>query len=138
MSSPRRLFLGATLAASAAALAQQPARPKGPSVWLDLDQAELDAAYDQSVYAPNIRQVLARYATNSEAVRMRLGAPRRFAYGPTPVEGLDLYATSKANAPIRIFVHGGAWRSGVAKDFAYAAELHVNAGVHYVVPDFIN
>jgi len=145
----RRTFLeaSAVVASSAiasAAHAQQPAaaqttpRVKGPRVWLDMDQAELDAAYDQSVYAPNIRQVLARYAANSEAVRMRLGVPRRFAYGPTPVEGLDLYATSKANAPIRIFIHGGAWRSGVAKDFAYAAELHVNAGVHYVVPDFIN
>ena len=145
----RRTFLeaSAVVASSAiasAAHAQQPAaaqptpRVKGPRVWLDMDQAELDAAYDQSVYAPNIRQVLARYAANSEAVRMRLGAPRRFAYGPTPVEALDLYATSKANAPMRIFIHGGAWRSGVAKDFAYAAELHVNAGVHYVVPDFIN
>src|ERR1044071_4153067 len=77
MSSPRRLFLGATLAASAAALAQQPPRPKGPRVWLDLDQAELDAAYDQSAYAPNLRQVLRRYAVNSEGARQRLGPPER-------------------------------------------------------------
>src|SRR5438552_16866486 len=116
----RRDFLGTSAAlagivAASPLLAQLPSatttgsRVKGPPVWLDLDQAELDAAYDQSVYAPNIRQVLALYATISKAVRMRLGAPRRFAYGPTPVEALDLYATSKANAPIRIFVHGGAW-----------------------------
>src|SRR3954451_13803784 len=97
MSSPRRLFLGATLAASAAALAQQPARPKGPAVWLDLDQAELDAAYDQSVYAPNLRQIQRRYASNSESARQRLGAPERKAYGATPIQTLDIYRTRREN-----------------------------------------
>jgi len=28
-------------------------RVKGPLVWLDMDQKQLDDAYDQSVYAPN-------------------------------------------------------------------------------------
>lgn len=138
MSSPRRLFLGATLAVSAAALAQQPARPKGARVWLDLDQAELDAAYDQSVYAPNLRQVLRRYAINSEHVREHIGAPRREAYGATPIEALDIYRTRRPNAPVHIHLHGGAWRGGLAKDHAYAAELFVNSGAHFVVPDFIN
>jgi arylformamidase len=143
----RRQCLGAgaaALAACAPAFAQTappapaPARAKGPPVWLDLDQAELDAAYDQSKYAPNQAIVQRRLAINSEGVRSRLGAPRRFAYGPTPIEGLDLYATQRANAPINIFIHGGAWRGGMAKDHAYAAELYVRGGAHYIVPDFIN
>lgn len=150
----RRTFLSASAAAAvatvgSAAYAQQPAsaqpapaqpapRVKGPRVWLDLDQAELDAAYDQSVYAPNLQQILKRGATNSEGVRARLGAPRRYAYGATPIEALDVYATQRPNAPINMFLHGGAWRSGLAKDFAYAAELFVNAGSHFVVVDFIN
>src|SRR5262249_45055998 len=102
----------------------QPApRGKGPRVWLDLDQAELDAAYDQTVWASNREQVVRRFAAQSEAVRARLGAPRRFAYGPTAVEGLDLYATTRANAPINVLIHGGAWRAGLAKNYAFAAEL---------------
>jgi len=101
-----------------------------------MDQAELDAAYDQAVYAPNLLQIVGRYATNSEAVRARLGAPTRFTYGPTPIEGLDVYATKRPNAPINVFIHGGAWRGSVAKDNAFAAELFVRAGAHYVVPDF--
>src|SRR5207237_706349 len=83
--------------------------------WLDLDQAELDAAYDQTVWAPNREQLVRRYATQSDAVRARLGGPRRFAYGAAPVEGLDLYAAGRASAPINVFIHGGAWRAGLAK-----------------------
>lgn len=109
---------------------------KGRRVWLDLDQAALDAAYDQSVYAPNRLEVLARYQINSDGVRARLGAPRRFAYGPTPVEGLDVYATRRPGAPINVFLHGGAWRTGLAKDYAFPGEHLVRAGAHWVVPDF--
>ena len=94
----RRTFLGAVgavIATAGAALAQQPApaqqapRVKGPRVWLDMDQKELDDAYDQSVYASNREQIIRRYTTNSEATRAHLGPPRRYAYGPTPVEGLE-------------------------------------------------
>jgi arylformamidase len=139
----RRSVLGAgvMMAASGPVLAQAPAaapREKGPRVWLDMDQQELDDAYDQSKYAPNIRQVIGRYATNSETVRAQLGAPKRLAYGATPIEGIDLYATDKPNAPIHIFIHGGAWRAGLARDYAFPAETFVRAGAHYLAVDFNN
>jgi len=132
----------AVAAASRGAAAQQPAaappHEKGPRVWLDMDQKELDDAYDQAVYAPNRAQILKRCVRNSELVRERLGAPQRFAYGPTPIEGLDVFATKTPNAPVNVFVHGGAWRATVASDYAYAAEMFVNAGAHHVVLDFAN
>jgi len=130
------------MAVGGAAFAQQPGpvppgpHAKGPRAWLDLDQAELDAAYDQTVWAPNREQLVRRYATQSDAVRARLGAPRRFAYGAAPVEGLDLYAAGRVSAPINVFIHGGAWRAGLAKNYAFPAELFVRAGAHFVVPDF--
>ncbi len=125
----RRAFIGAAGAAFAA---------QGPLVWLNMDQKQLDDAYDQSVWAPNQQQVQGRFASNSEIVRQRLGAPRRFAYGPTPIEGLDLYPASRPNAPINIFIHGGAWRAGVAKNYGFPAEMFVRAGAHYIALDFIN
>ena len=107
-------------------------------VFLNYTQQELDDAYDQSVYAPNREQLLARLATNSELVRKRLGPPLRFGYGPTEIEKLDVYATQSRNAPINVFIHGGAWRTGLAKNYAYAAEMFVQAGAHYVALDFVN
>ena len=112
------------------------ARAKGPRVYLDYDQAELDAAYDQAVYAPNARDVQGRMRRLAADARKRLGEPKRFAYGPTEIEKLDVYPAKKPNAPIQIFIHGGAWRSGTAAEHADAAELMHQAGAVYVVPDF--
>jgi arylformamidase len=126
---------------SAAAAAPSPAkasRPKGPRVWLDMDQQELDDAYDQLVYAPNRDQIGRRRMVNSEKVRQILGPPLRLDYGPTEIEKLDLFRAQEANAPINIFVHGGAWRANRAADYAFLAEVFVNAGAHCVIVDFIN
>jgi arylformamidase len=113
----------------------EPARTKGPRVWLDMDQKELDDAYDQSVWAPNQAHVSKRRALWSESIRTRLN-PDRLAYGPTEIEKLDLYKTHRSKAPIRIFIHGGAWRGGSAKDSAYPAETFVGSGAHYIAVDF--
>jgi len=102
-----------------------------------MDQQELDDAYTQSVWAANRDQLIQRFAINSELTRRRLGPPRRFAYGPTPIEGLDVYVTDRPGAPVAVFIHGGAWRLGLGKNYAFAAETFVRAGAHYVVLDFM-
>jgi arylformamidase len=122
---------------TALASEQQPPRVKGPRVWLDMDQKELDDAYDQSVWALNQQHVSKRRAVWSESIRARLRS-ERFSYGPTENETLDIYKTTRWNAPIRIFIHGGAWRGGSAKDSAYPAEMFVTAGAHYVAVDFVS
>ena len=110
---------------------------KGPRVWLDMDQKELDDAYDQTVYAPNQKLLALRRAAASKATLARLGEPMRLAYGPTEIEKLDIYKTSRPNAPVNVYIHGGAWRNGQAKDFAFPAEVFINAGAHFVVVDFV-
>src|SRR5262245_59346499 len=92
-----------------------PPHAKGPSVWMDRDQIELDAAYDQAFYAPLGDQIQKRVTAVSEAVRARLGEPLRLAYGPSEREKLDVYRARKPNAPIFVFDHGGSWRSGSAR-----------------------
>ena len=108
------------------------------NIFLDYDQKALDDAYDQAVYAPNREQLLARRNSNSAGARRRLGEPGRFAYGPGRNEQLDVYASATPAAPINVFIHGGAWRVGRARDYAAPAEMFVDAGAHYVVLDFDN
>jgi arylformamidase len=124
------------------ALAQEchvgpPPHEKGPLVFLDYDQVELDAAYDQRFYAPLAPQIIKRQASWSEAVRQRIGQPLRESYGPSATEQLDIYRSKRANAPIFVFIHGGAWLGGESKNYAFPAEMFVNAGAHYVVLDFV-
>ena len=117
----RRALLAGSVAAATAACALM--RPTG------LDQ-------DPRRWAPNMVDVLKRYAVNSEAVRARIGRPRTLFYGPTAAETLDIYSTRQTNAPVMIFFHGGAWRVGRARDYGFPAETFVRAGAHFVVPDF--
>ena len=113
-----------------------PPHEKGPLVFLDYDQIELDSAYDQAVYQPNILQLNKRWASNSARTRARIGEPERRAYGDSGIEQLDLFRTAKSNAPIFVFIHGGAWIRGDAKSYSVPAEMFVGAGAHYIVPDF--
>jgi arylformamidase len=111
-------------------------REKGPPVFLDYDQAALDAAYDQAAYAPNREQLIARRINDSAIARRRIGEPERVTYGPAEIEQLDIYRSGRAAVPVFVFIHGGAWRSGRSEEFASPAEMFLAAGAHYVVADF--
>src|SRR5882672_1691771 len=99
----RRAMLASTVAMAATpALAEgcqvgPPQHHKGPPVFKDYDQLELDASYDQVYYEPLIAQVSQRLNSNSDAMRSRVGAPQRAAYGPTEIEQLDIYRTGRPN-----------------------------------------
>src|SRR5438552_12793705 len=115
-----------------------PGRTKGPLVWRNLDQAELDDAYDNNVYAFNYRTIEERRAFNNEIAGSLLDKPTRIAYGPADIEKLDIYKTKRPNAPTMIFIHGGSWRSGRSSQFTLYAEPYVRAGANFVVLDFTN
>jgi arylformamidase len=115
-----------------------PARTKGPAIWLDYDQHDMDETYDQSVYAFNQQQTLARSDANNRIATAIIGKSERFAYGSDPIEGVDVWRTRRPNAPVLIYLHGGSWRSGRSADFALYAEPYINAGAHFVSVDFTN
>lgn len=148
----RRAFVRGSLAAGAAAGASplfgqqmqthlppgRQASRKGPLVFLDYDQDELDLAYDQGPWAPNMAAVFDRMQQKGALALTRLGSPERYSYGPSAIEGLDLYRTNAENAPVLIDIHGGTWRFGDAALSAYMAETYVDAGTHFIAVDFTN
>src|SRR5260370_9623468 len=111
-------------------------RAKGPRVWLDMDQQELDAAYDQSKYASNRAQIQERRLAASLRARAALGEPLRLAYGASEIERLDVYQTSQANAPVNVFIPCGPWRNGPSPEFPYLPAILVPAGPPHPTPHF--
>lgn len=98
--------------------------------------AELDRAYDQAAWASNMEEVIQRYGLLSEQTRTAIGRPQRIAYGTGPDEGFDWYKAGTERAPAVVFVHGGAWRRGAAKDYAFPAQMLIPAGIGFIGLDF--
>lgn len=135
----RRQFMNVAAATAAYVLGARGAKAQAPqqgAVWLNFDQEALNKAYDQRFWAPNMEIVLGRYVTNSKMARERIGNPVRHKYGESPVEMLDVFSAKKPNAPVHIYIHGGAWRGGEAHEYSFLAEPFLRNGVNVVVPDF--
>src|SRR3954470_16240319 len=130
------LALAASPAMAQRCPATPPQRVKGPPVWLDMDQQDIDDAYDNDVYAFNSKTIEERRRFNNEIAQSILEKPQRVAYGPTEVEKLDIYKTKRPNAPTLIFIHGGSWRVGRSSQFTVYAEPFVKAGANFIVLDF--
>lgn len=138
-----RLGVAAGLGLGAAGVAAQheagPAGRPGPLVWMDYDQARLDAAYDQQFWAGNMQSLLRRTTTNSQRALAHLPPRQVWAYGTQADETIEGFlAPGKHPAPIHVFVHGGAWRGGAASDAAFMAENFVGHGVHFLALNFSN
>jgi arylformamidase len=132
------LALAGEPAAAQRCPAEPPPRTKGPLVWLDMDQQELDDAYDNDVYAFNAKNINDRRVFQNQIAQSVLAKPQREAYGPAEIEKLDIYKTSRPNAPVLVFIHGGSWRGGRSSQFTVYAEPYVKAGANFVVLDFTN
>jgi arylformamidase len=127
----RRSFLiGAT---ALPVIAQSASR--GPKVFLDYNQGELDRAYDQDAWA-DLEPVKARMRQRRTAALKYLRAPKKVPYGTAAVEELALYTTAAPKAPTAIYIHGGAWQTSTDNSSPVIAETFVRAGAHFVVPSF--
>lgn len=133
----RRSFLAGALGLTSFVLAPDLGSEEAEvPVWRDLTQEELDAAYNQGQWAPDWARIWDRYATRSETVRSRLGEPQSFEYGSGLEETLDLYATDEPDAPVHVFIHGGAWFTGDARRHGFLAEPFVENGAHFIAINY--
>jgi arylformamidase len=108
----------------------------GAKVYLDYDQAGLDRQYDQRAWAANAVAQINGYGIESASVRARLGVPETYDYADGRGAALDLFRAHRPQAPMHVFIHGGAWRGLSKDDSAFAAETFVRAGAHFVALDF--
>ena len=136
----REVIVGAgaatVLGAQRRVFAQAGDEARGPAVWLDMDQNQLDDAYNNRVYAPNIDRVAEQIQSRNEDAKARLGPPLVFPYGPGPMETLSVYRADRTGAPVLVYIHGGTWRFGTADQYAYLAESFVHQGATVALVDF--
>ena len=104
-------------------------------VYAGLDQAALDAEYDNQRHVPGFRTILSDYAERSAAARATLECRPGVPYGPAERQRLDLFP-AMPGAPVHVFFHGGAWRALDRSDAAAQAPAMVNAGIAYVAAGF--
>ena len=105
-------------------------------VFLNYTQEQLDGAYDQSAWAPEMAALEAEDGEAGSALRRRMPA-RTERYGPSEAELVDIFAPAGArDAPILIFIHGGTWTRNSRRDVSYPASTVVERGVVYLAPDF--
>jgi arylformamidase len=97
-------------------------------------QEEIDAAYrtDHGIDPPALLQ---RYAALGARAREELPCRLGLSYGPTRAEKLDFFPAAPG-APVLMFVHGGYWRLGSARDVSMLARGPVAHGIAVALIDY--
>ncbi len=121
-------------AISPAIVAPLSAQPK--PVFLDYTQEQLDKAYDQSFWAPQMAELEAGDGATSSEVRRKM-PPRTERYGASDGDLIDIFTPPNArDVPILVFIHGGAWTRNSRRDASFPAPTLVGRGAAYLAPDF--
>jgi arylformamidase len=112
-------------------------------------QEALDAQYNNQLACPGFRDTLAQGTALSAAAAGLPGA-RDIAWGPHPLERLDIYRPPRpaglgeaalqglppALLPVLLFVHGGAWLTQEKEDSAFGAQAFADHGCMWVALGF--
>lgn len=101
-----------------------------------LTQEQIDAEYDVEKSVPDFMVYAKHYVEASEALRQRVDAHLDVAYGPTMDETLDIFPAEQPDAPVFVFIHGGAWRILSSKEFSTVANGMRARGITTVVVNY--
>lgn len=111
-------------------------RSSGPAVYLSYSQDELNRAFDQTQWAPNMMQVVGSWGDISRDVREHASAMQTRRYGDGFNEDLEIFPAAAPNAPIYVFMHGGEWKRRDNLSGAFPALSLVPAGFTYINLNF--
>jgi len=106
------------------------------AVYRDFDQEALDAQYNNQLAAPLFRDHIKRYRELTDLAKRTLTCTENIAYGNGAQEQLDIYRPLRSDAPVQVFIHGGAWQRLDKDDSGLAAPAFVGAGAMLVSLSF--
>lgn len=105
-------------------------------VWLNYTQEELNNQYNQRYLVPNADEYQKRNLENSARVRAKLACRLDVSYGPSPDQRLDIFPVARKDAPVVVYIHGGAWARNSKEHSSFIAETFVGAGTSFVAVEF--
>jgi arylformamidase len=98
-------------------------------IYRGLDQAALDAGYNNSAAVKNSNALLQDFDQRSAALRAAHGRHLDLRYGPAPRNRIDYFAAEKPG-PLMIFIHGGYWQMRAKETFSFLAAGPLAHGMH--------
>jgi arylformamidase len=105
-------------------------------VLLGYSQAQLDRVFDQASWAPRMKELEEQIVSESAAVRREM-QPRTVRYGKSEDEVLDIFAPADVrDAPVMIFIHGGAWIRSTKDDASFAAPVFTRRGAIFIAVNY--
>ena len=103
------------------------------AIYLDYDQAALDAQYNNGARVADSPSFRERWRTTSAAARDAGPARIGVSYGEHPRQVMDIFAGAGKDAPTLVFIHGGYWHMMVdVSSYSYPAPVFNAAGMNYV------
>lgn len=105
------------------------------NVYRHMDQAALDAGYNNSTAVANSGAMMDAFTARSAMLRQAPHCHSDLPYGPAPRNRIDYLAADRPG-PVLIFVHGGYWQMRAKENFTFLAEGPLAHGIHVALPGY--
>lgn len=92
--------------------------------------------YNARAAIPDHPTIFTRWLKDSAQVRRTHAALFDLTYGEASGERLDYFPTSRSDAPLLVFIHGGWWRSLDKSDFSFIAPAYTRAGFNVALTNY--
>jgi arylformamidase len=99
------------------------------SVYRGMDQAALDAAYNNSAAVANSAEILADWHKRSDELAAARPEHLDLRYGPRERNRIDYFSSGRAGAPVLAFIHGGYWQMRAKETFRFIASGPLAHGI---------
>ena len=94
-----------------------------------MDQAALDAAYNNSAAVSNSAELVADFQARSDRLRVSKRCYLDLRYGPAERNRID-YFPAGVRGPVLVFIHGGYWQMRAKENFSFVASGPLAHGIH--------
>jgi acetyl esterase/lipase len=86
-----------------------------------MEQAALDAAYNNTAAVADSARILADWERRSEEIAAQYPHHLDLRYGPRERNRIDYFPAPGENAPVLVFIHGGYWQMRAKETFRFLA-----------------